>query len=72
MRCFRSAPEDLLLLFMGKTRNKSRVACTVAKAADIKWYKMQWRIYAKCRPVTSLGHQVAKSALRRAKIFSLF
>ena len=69
MRGFRSALEDLLLLFMGKTRNKPRVACTVAKGADIKWYKMQWRIYAKYRPVTSLGHQGVKSSLRRAHIF---
>jgi len=51
VRYFRSARVYLLLLFIGKILYglKARAACTVAKAADIKWRKMQWRICAKCR-----------------------
>jgi len=47
------------------------VACTVAKAADIKYRKMQWRIYAKCRPLTSLGHQVGEEFSETGQNFEL-
>jgi len=46
---FRSALVYLLLLFMGKIRREGKNSLFLAKAADIEWRKMQWRIYAKWR-----------------------
>ena len=44
VRYFRSARVYLLLLDMGQIQGKG-----VAKAADIQWRKMQWRVCAKWR-----------------------
>jgi len=46
VRYFRSA-RVYLLFFMDQIRVKARPACTVAKAENIQWRKMQWRICAK-------------------------
>jgi len=48
-RYFHSAWVYRLLLYMGRYGVKAGPACTVAKDADFKWRKMQWRVYAKWR-----------------------
>jgi len=40
VRYFRSAQVSLLLPFMGRYGEKTRLACIVTKAADIQWSKM--------------------------------
>jgi len=47
VRYFRSAWVYPLLLLWVRYGLKARPACTVANAADVKWHKMQWRIYAR-------------------------
>jgi len=49
VRYLRSARSISCCFLWVRYGSKARPVCTVAKAADIKWRKMQWHICAKLR-----------------------